>query len=140
MSSVVPFSQSSDTGDYILKQEMSLDLVSVPVHKLQLDSGLVQGEVEIGVCPELPIQGMDVLLVNDLAGNPMWAHDLLPPVITSSPSVQESPNGGLRCFPGVFTACDVTQAMFRGQAEGSFDQDITGESLAFSVPIPDPLL
>lgn len=66
VSSVLPFSQSSDTGDYILMRGMSLDLVPVPVHKLQLDCGLIQGEVEMGVCPALLIQGVDIILGNNL--------------------------------------------------------------------------
>lgn len=43
---------------------MSLDLVPVPLHKLQLDCGLVQAVVEMGVCPALSIQGMDKILGN----------------------------------------------------------------------------
>lgn len=66
VNSVLPFSQSSDTGDYILMHGMSLDLVPVPVHKLQLDCGLVQGEVEMGVCPALLIQGVDIILGNNV--------------------------------------------------------------------------
>lgn len=34
-------------------------------------SGLVLGEVSMGVCPVLPIEGMDIILGNGLAGSRM---------------------------------------------------------------------
>lgn len=69
MSSVLPFSQGSDTGDCILMRGMDLNVLPVPLHKLELDCGLVQGEVAMGMCPALPICNVDVILGNDLAGS-----------------------------------------------------------------------
>ncbi|KAK0152176.1 hypothetical protein N1851_006450 [Merluccius polli] len=38
----------TDTGDYILMRGMGLTVLPVPLHKLELDCGLVQGEVAMG--------------------------------------------------------------------------------------------
>ena len=73
VSSVLAFSQSTDTGDCILMRGMGLNVLPVPVHKLELDCGLVQGEVAMGTRPALPIRGVDVILGNDLAGSRVWA-------------------------------------------------------------------
>ncbi len=69
----LPFSESSDTGDCILMRGMGLDVLPVPVHRLELHCGLVQGGVTMGVCPALSIKGVDVLLGINLAGRCVWA-------------------------------------------------------------------
>ena len=51
VSSVLPFSQETDTGDYVLMRGMDLTVLPVPLHKLVLNCGLVQGEVAMGVHP-----------------------------------------------------------------------------------------
>ncbi|GLD48567.1 uncharacterized protein AKAME5_000252400 [Lates japonicus] len=86
---------------------MGLKILPVPVHKLELDYGLVQGEVVMGI-HALPVPGVDIILVNDLADSWVWAIGPLPLVVTSSPSVTEAPDESVQCFPGVFTACAVT--------------------------------
>ena len=42
---------------------------SVPLHKLWLECGYVTGEEPVGVKESLPVQGVDMLLGNDLAGS-----------------------------------------------------------------------
>ena len=107
--SVLPFTTETDTGESILIQGMGMFVFSVPVHKLSLISDLVSGEVHMGVRPELPIAGVDVILGNDLCGERVWA-DQVPNVVT-------------RKWPGpirpdlesdeavVYPACAVTRAM-----------------------------
>ena len=76
------FSQGSDTWDYILMRGMGLTVLPVPLHKLELDCGLVQGEVAMGVRPALPIRGIHVILA-------IWLVADVPPapIVTPSPSV-----------------------------------------------------
>lgn len=57
----------------------SFDLTSVAV------CGLVTGEVAVGVLPALPVEGVDIILGNDPAGNRAWAHAPPPNVITQVP-------------------------------------------------------
>jgi len=85
--------------------------------QLELDCWLVQGEVAMELRPALPIRGIDIILMNDLAGICVWADGPPPPVVTSSPSFTELPDESAQCFPGVFTACAVTRAMSHGEPE-----------------------
>uniref|UniRef100_A0A4W6FVS0 Gypsy retrotransposon integrase-like protein 1 n=1 Tax=Lates calcarifer TaxID=8187 RepID=A0A4W6FVS0_LATCA len=140
VSTVLPFSHCTDTGDYILMRGMGLNVLPVPVHKLELDCGLVRGEVVMGVRPALPIPGVDIILGNDLAGIRVWADGPPPPVVTSSPSVAEKPDESAQSFPSVFTACAVTRAMRSREAEPEAEQSDTEGNEAPSVSIPDSLL
>ncbi|XP_076049636.1 uncharacterized protein LOC143030371 [Oratosquilla oratoria] len=42
---------------------------NTPLHYVEIDTGYVSGKVEVGVREELPINGVDMLLGNDLAGD-----------------------------------------------------------------------
>uniref|UniRef100_A0A3B5QIF6 CCHC-type domain-containing protein n=1 Tax=Xiphophorus maculatus TaxID=8083 RepID=A0A3B5QIF6_XIPMA len=78
VSSVLPFSEETKTGDHVLMRGMGLLVEPVPLHKLTLTCGLVQGEVIMGVHPALPLEGVDIILGNDLAGGWVWADFPLP--------------------------------------------------------------
>ena len=110
---MLPFSQESDTGDCVLVRGMGLNVLCSPLHKAILSCDLVDGDVHIGVRPALPIDGVDVILGNDLAGNRVWA-DGCPPV-KSTPLLKE-PVDCEQEFPDVFTACAVMRAMTRDQS------------------------
>lgn len=49
MSSVLPFSQCNDAGDYILMWGMGLNVLPVPVHEVELTCRVVQGKVAMDV-------------------------------------------------------------------------------------------
>lgn len=57
----------------------------------------------MGVLPALPIEGVDVILGNALAGSHVWAG--CPPllIVSSSPSITDIDENA-QCFPEVFTA------------------------------------
>jgi hypothetical protein len=61
--------ESSATGEYIIIKGIEGIPKTVPLHKLYIESGLVTGEVEIGIVKYLPFQGITFLLGNDLAGS-----------------------------------------------------------------------
>ncbi len=65
---MLPFSTESYTGSNVLIWGIGLNVMSVPLHKLVLQSDLIQGEVEVSVCSCLPVEGVQVILGNDLAG------------------------------------------------------------------------
>ena len=111
LGSVLSFSEKTDTGDKILMRGMGLGVVPVPVHKMNLDCELVQREVTMGVRPALPIEGVDIILGNDLAGSRVWAKCSPPPVVSLSPLGTEHPDESAVRFPQAFPACVVTRAM-----------------------------
>lgn len=101
LESVLPFSTVTDTSNCVLVQGIGLNVLSVPLHRLELTSYLVQGEVKVGVHTSLPVDGVDVILGNNLAGGHAW-RDVSPPLVVSSiPSSVQSPDENAvshRCF------------------------------------------
>lgn len=60
-----------DSGSSVIICEMGLTVFPVPQHKL-IFSDLVQGEVFMGIHRSFPIDGVHVILRNDLAGERVW--------------------------------------------------------------------
>ena len=59
---VLPLSDQLATGDYVLIHGVELGFVRVLLHKVFLQSDLVSGSVIVGVCPTLPVDGVNLLL------------------------------------------------------------------------------
>ncbi|XP_061597750.1 alpha-taxilin-like [Cololabis saira] len=87
---------------------MGMQLIPVPLHRMSIVCGLVSGEVVVGVRPELPVEGVDVILGNDLAGDKVWAEAIAPNVVTQVPvsSYPSKQEGKTEVLP----ACAVTHA------------------------------
>ena len=64
----LPFSEVSAVGENVLIQGIGIDIISVPLHRINLKTDLISGTVIVGVRPELPVKGVSVLLRNDLVG------------------------------------------------------------------------
>ena len=67
LADVLPFSTDSATGTSVLLQGVEFGTINVPLHKMTLKCNLVYGPVIVGVRPSLSVQGITVLLGNDLA-------------------------------------------------------------------------
>ena len=86
----------------------------------------------------LPIEGVDIILGNDLASSRVWAKCPPPPTVSLSPSGEEPPESvghlpvvplslsetehpdeSAVCFPQVFPACVIMQAMSRAESKGT---------------------
>ncbi|VDI57685.1 Hypothetical predicted protein [Mytilus galloprovincialis] len=100
-----------DTG-----ASQSLLLEDVPLHRIYLKSDLITGPVIVGVRPNLPVEGVTLLLGNDLARNKVVAE----PIVTSEPVVDvKSPEDDAELYP----ACVVTRAMARKQQDENLQED-----------------
>ena len=75
-----------------------------------LSTDLVQGEVIIGVCPSLPVEGVAVTLGNYLVGGSGEKNNHLPWFSCLLP-ISERCWMKVLSFPKVFTACAMTRAM-----------------------------
>lgn len=116
LESILPFSSNSYTGDNVLILGICMDVMSVPPHQLFLQSDLLQGEVEVGVRPCLPVEGIQVILGNDLAGNRVWKDCSSHLVVTPSPIIHEVKNEEHSSFiTTVLLSCAVTRAMSKKQ-------------------------
>ena len=80
----LPFSEVSATGENVLIQDIGMDIISVPLHRINLKSDLITGTVIVGVRPELPVKGVSMLLGNDLAGGKV----LPQPIVTRDPCTE----------------------------------------------------
>ena len=77
-----------------------------------LKSDLVSGPITVGVQPTLPVEGVSLLLGNDLAGEKVMVN----PCLSSLPCISDNTNETSQEIPGLFPACAVTHAMAK-QAE-----------------------
>ena len=102
----LPFSEVSATGENVLIQGIGIDIISVPLHRINLKSDLISGTVIVGVRPELPVKGVSMLLGNDLAGG-----KVLPQSIVTRDPCTEADNDDESSV--VFPACAVTRSMTR---------------------------
>lgn len=112
LESVLPFSSKSDTGGCILTLGMGMTPFSVPLHQVSLSCGLVQGQVLVGVRPQLPVDGIHMIWGNELAGNKVWA-DGVPSVVKPLFLTVTAPSVRPLCSDDVFPACAVTHAASR---------------------------
>ncbi|RXN37223.1 Isoaspartyl peptidase [Labeo rohita] len=121
---VLPFSAETYTGTDVLVRGIELGCVKLPIHSVYLDSDLVTGTVNVGVCEKFPVDEVDVILGNDLAGGKVFPSPIVStiPVCDSQIPLQ---------FPGVFPVCAVT----RSQARNYEDLvDLSDTFLAHSNP------
>ena len=103
---ILPLSEATTTGTHVLIQGVELGIVSVPMHTIYLNSDLVSREVVVGLRPTLPMEGVLLILGNDLAGER---------VITDLQVVIEQEmkkvDGDVEATSHIFPACTVTRAM-----------------------------
>ncbi|XP_072171900.1 uncharacterized protein [Diadema setosum] len=80
--------------------------ISVPLYRIHLKSDLLTGVVTVGVVPGLPMDGVDLLMGNDLAGGKVSVS----PIVSSVPVVEPEIEELQEEFPGIFPACVVTRS------------------------------
>nr|XP_054769552.1 uncharacterized protein LOC129277391 [Lytechinus pictus] len=93
----------------VLIQGIGPNFMSVPLHKVDLKCDLVSGPVTVCVVPELPMEGVDFLLGNDLAGDRVVAS----PVVSEKPVEVAETELLQEDFPGIFPDCVVTRSQTR---------------------------
>lgn len=105
LSSVLPFSEETDTVSFVPMLGMGMSIFLVPVHKLVLFSELFKSEVKIGVRPTLPVEGIMLILGNYVAGDRVWPDPQAQPVVVPVPLGSNGPDENEKQFPEVF--CDT---------------------------------
>lgn len=106
LESALPFSEVTYTGTDVLVRGIELNCVKVPLHTVFLTSDLVSGPVKIGVRSRLPVEGVSLILGNDLAGAKVFPH----PIVAKTPVCDAELASR---FPSVFSVCAVTRAQAR---------------------------
>ena len=106
LESVLPLSERTSTDKSVLLQSVELGIIDVPLHRIYLKSDLITGPVIVGVRPTLPVQGVSLLLGNDLAGGKVVPDPIVCEKLTSDVA-SEDENDDL------YPACAVTRSMTR---------------------------
>uniref|UniRef100_A0A3B3BUU0 Gypsy retrotransposon integrase-like protein 1 n=1 Tax=Oryzias melastigma TaxID=30732 RepID=A0A3B3BUU0_ORYME len=101
---VLSFTKASSCGSSVMIQGVGVNLVSAPLHTVYLESPLVTGLVKVAVLPTLPIEGVDLLLGNDLAGGKVTPV----PELVNSPTISNVQDDMTHVY--LFPSCVVTRA------------------------------
>ena len=110
LQSVLPFSDGSSCGSDALLLGVEMAGSRAPLHKVFLRSPLVTGLVQVGIREGLPVEGIALILGNDLAGERVF-----PTLeVIEHPVISESVCEGAQ---NVFPACAVTRAQARKNAD-----------------------
>ena len=105
LQSTLPLSDSTYSGNNVLLKGVDTSLgsyPSAPLHQVYISSSHVNGPVTVGITSSLPIDGIDFLLGNDLAGGKVVANSL----VTGMPCNCQQ----LDPVPNLDPACVVTRA------------------------------
>lgn len=122
---VLRLSEDSKVGRSIPVWDMGLDVLLVPLHRVFLECKLFCGETLLAVRTALPIEGVSVILGNNLVSSCMWADVLLVTSVVSEPvSVLSQQDESKRCFSDGFTACAVTHSMAKDAQVGNKGQTL----------------
>ena len=107
LDSVLPLTENSFTGANVLISGVEMGILEVPLHEVNIKSSLINGNIVIGMRPSLPVEGISLILGNDLAGERV----MVDPRVVEKPRVNEKTERLAEKFPGIFPASVVTRSM-----------------------------
>lgn len=121
---ILPLSHESSCHSSAVIQGVGMRFIPAPLHCVHIRSSLINGFFKVAVRPALPINGVDVIVGNDLAGGKVM------PV----PEVLDNPDLSLESVSTtqpleIFPACVVTQAQAK-----KYDIDLS-DSFLSSEPV-----
>ena len=107
LDSVLPLTENSFTGANVLISGVEMGVLEVPLHEVNIKSSLINGNIVIGTRPSLPVEGISLILGNDLAGERV----MVDPRVVEKPRDDEKTEKLAEKFPGIFPASVVTRSM-----------------------------
>ena len=107
LDSVLPLTENSFTGAKVLISGVEIGVLEVPLHEVNIKSSLINGTIVIGMRPSLPVEGISLILGNDLAGEKV----MVDPRVVEKPRDDQNTERLAEKFPGIFPASVVTCSM-----------------------------
>ena len=107
LDSVLPLTENSFTGANVLISGVEMGVLEVPLHEVNIKSSLINGNIVIGMRPSLPVEGISLILGNDLAGEKV----MVDPRVVEKPRDDEETERLAEKFPGISPASVVTYSM-----------------------------
>ncbi len=104
LSDTLPFCAESACDTNTIVHGIEMGFIPVPLYRVWVSSDLVSGCFNVAVRSSLPIQCIDFIMEDDLAGG-----KVMPVVhVTNIPLVNQQPDALAQNFPNVFAASAVT--------------------------------
>lgn len=113
LTDALPWSDQTYCGSHVLLCGIEDNPISVPLHWVYLHSDLVSGLFRVGVVHTLAVEGVSLLLGNDIAGGKVSPV----PEVTDRPQTNVSDIVLVQKYPQVFPACVLTRAQARMQGD-----------------------
>ena len=107
LDNVLPLTENSFTGANVLISGVEMGILEVPLHEVNIKSSLINGNIVIGMRLSLPVEGISLILGNDLAGEKV----MVDPRVVEKPRDDEKTERLAEKFPGIFPASVVTRSM-----------------------------
>ena len=107
LDSVLPLTENSFTGANVLISGVEMGVLEVPLHEVNIKSSLINGNIVIGMRPSIPVEGISLILGNDLAGQKV----MVDPRVVEKPRDDEKTERLAEKFPGIFPASVVTRSI-----------------------------
>ena len=117
LDTVLPLTENSFTGANVLISGVEMSILKVPLHEVNIKSSYQHGNTVIGVRPSLPVEGISLILGNDLAGEKV----MVDPRVVGKPKDDEKTKKLTENFPGIFPASVTTHSM-KGKKEAIKEQ------------------
>ena len=120
LDSVLPLTENSFTGANVLISGVEMGVcanvlislvemgvLEVPLHQVNIKSSLINFNIVIGMRPSLPVEGISLILGNDLVGEKV----MVDPRVVEKPRDDKKTERLAEKFPGIFPASVVTRSM-----------------------------
>ena len=112
----LPSSEETSEHADVLVEGVEGGFKSIPLHKVYLKTKFLNGPVTVGVVTKIPVEGVGLLLGNDLAGDKVQ----VAPCVTEVPVYCTDTELLGQKIPGLFPACVVTRSLAKkAQAEAN---------------------
>ncbi|CAB4003876.1 Hypothetical predicted protein, partial [Paramuricea clavata] len=125
-----PSAESYSGNNVLIKGVHSSDYSSVPLHNIRLHPD--PGDVSIGTIDTPPLDGIQLLLGNDLAGEKATAN----PTATKKPCSTSISDATEQETPNLYPSCAVTRAMVKQQEPENNKRDDLDSSYDLSDTFP----
>ena len=105
--SVLPLTENSFPGANVLISGEEMGVLEVPLHEVNIKSSLINDNIVICMTPSLPVEGISLILGNDLAGEKV----MVDPRVVEKPREDEKTERLAENFLAIFPASVVTRSM-----------------------------
>ena len=125
LDSVLPLTENSFTGANVLISWVEMSILEVPVHEVNIKSSLINGNIVLGIRPSLPVEGISLILGNDLAGERV----MVDPRIVENPRDNEKTEKLAGIFPASVVTCSIKAKKKAIKEQGEEEIGLSGTFL-----------